>query len=241
MFQNDIPKFGEVYSYDNVTPWIARKPKQNQVMVVQSGNGLEDVKTALDFGADLLKAAEGLSDLTFGPVGTNISNTLSEVVNKNEEWKPGFAGEKHLILPTDKGLTRANFAGPGTHLEKRLARGDKGVDGPNGIDNAAKKHDIAYANAKSYKDIRMADKTFMNDVKNSTQSKAVKAAVIGAMKAKNFAEDIGVLGKDKYLTEAQKAEFSGNGLNIVEPVKQKKKLTPAELLLKKYGRNKKVY
>ncbi|CAH3179673.1 unnamed protein product [Porites lobata] len=45
--------------------------------------------------------------------------------------------------------------GPGTHLEKRLARGDPGI---NRLDKIAKAHDIDYARAKNLKDKWMADR-----------------------------------------------------------------------------------
>ena len=62
-----------------------------------------------------LEAAKALAQqvgkLATGPVGTKISNVLSEKFNKNVEWRPGFPNEAHLILPTTSGLTRANFCG----------------------------------------------------------------------------------------------------------------------------------
>ncbi|CAH3168042.1 unnamed protein product [Porites lobata] len=45
--------------------------------------------------------------------------------------------------------------GPGTHLEKRLARGDPGI---NRLDKIAKAHDIDYARAKNLKDKWTADR-----------------------------------------------------------------------------------
>ncbi len=77
---------------------------------------------------DTAKTVGGIvHGLATGRVGTTISNVLSEKFNKNPEWRPGFPGEAHLVLPTEHGLTRANFCGPGTNLTKRQARGDKGV------------------------------------------------------------------------------------------------------------------
>ena len=38
-----------------------------------------------------------------------------------------------------------HYMGPGTHLKKRLARGDQGI---NGLDRIAKAHDIDYDRAK---------------------------------------------------------------------------------------------
>ena len=47
------------------------------------------------------------------------------------------------------------YKGPGTKLEKRLARGDPGI---NRLDRIAKQHDIDYSKAKSLMDKWKADK-----------------------------------------------------------------------------------
>ena len=47
-----------------------------------------------------------------------------------------------------------NYAGPGTHLQKRLKRGDKGINRSGEI---AKMHDIAYSKAKTLQDKWKAD------------------------------------------------------------------------------------
>ena len=48
-------------------------------------------------------------------------------------------GELHLrTLPS---LKKCNYCVPGTNLEKRLARGDEGI---NRLDNVCKQHDIDY-------------------------------------------------------------------------------------------------
>ena len=46
------------------------------------------------------------------------------------------------------------YMGPGTHLEKRLKRGDKGI---NRLDRIAKQHDIDYSHAKNLQDKWKAD------------------------------------------------------------------------------------
>ena len=46
------------------------------------------------------------------------------------------------------------YAGPGTQLTKRLARGDPGI---NRLDKIAKQHDIAYSKAKNLQDKWKAD------------------------------------------------------------------------------------
>ena len=47
------------------------------------------------------------------------------------------------------------YMGPVTHLEKRLARGDPGI---NRLERIAKAHDIAYGKAKDLKDKWVADR-----------------------------------------------------------------------------------
>ena len=46
------------------------------------------------------------------------------------------------------------YMGPGTHLEKRLKRGDPGI---NRLDRIAKQHDIDYSRARSHQDKWKAD------------------------------------------------------------------------------------
>ena len=46
------------------------------------------------------------------------------------------------------------YMGPGTHLEKRLNRGDPGI---NWLDRIAKQHDIDYSRARSHQDKWKAD------------------------------------------------------------------------------------
>ena len=215
----------------------------------QSGGGISDYLSSWDQAKEILKQGTNLADeVIFGPIGTNISNTIGEYYNKNPEWKPGFSGEHHMILPTSNygsKFTRANYAGPGTHLYKRLKRGDKGVDGPNGIDEAARIHDIDYANALSGKDVRIADDKFINRVRNSSQGTLTKKAVIGAMKAKKFAEDTGILSKEYFLKpeDNQKGfgrnKKSGKNVNNMRASKLKPKKVYAAEILQKYVNNQK--
>lgn len=50
------------------------------------------------------------------------------------------------------------YCGPGTNLEKRLARGDPGI---NKLDQACKVHDIAYSTLRNSKDRRQADRALV--------------------------------------------------------------------------------
>ena len=53
------------------------------------------------------------------------------------------------------------YAGPGTTLEKRLARGDPGK---NRLDRIAKQHDIAYSYAKNLQDKWRADEDMIRSI-----------------------------------------------------------------------------
>lgn len=57
-------------------------------------------------------------------------------------------------LPIELHLPGYNFCGPGTKLEKRLKRGDNGI---NPLDEACKQHDIAYAQNSSLSHRHKAD------------------------------------------------------------------------------------
>lgn len=82
------------------------------------------------------------------------------------------------------------FCGPGTRLDKRLARGDKGI---NQLDSACKEHDIAYSQNRDNIEVRnaadrvLADKAWER-VKARDANLGEKAAVLavaGVMKAKS--------------------------------------------------------
>lgn len=53
------------------------------------------------------------------------------------------------------------YLGPGTHLAKRLRRGDPGI---NRLDRIAKRHDIAYSRARTIQDKWAADKVMVNAI-----------------------------------------------------------------------------
>jgi hypothetical protein len=189
--------------------------KEDNELLKQSGKGLEDIDNinAPDIpvnsgsnmlgviGAALQILKEG-AQLTYnaysGQTATYVKNVASKVFDKNPESRPGFVGEKHMVLPTKYGLSMANFAGPGTNLSERLSRGDTGVDGPNGIDIAAKQHDIDYSNATSLQDIHKADKAFIKKVHKSSAPSWARKFVKKAIKAKMFAEKTGFIHPSSY-------------------------------------------
>lgn len=111
---------------------------------------------------------------TFSGSGGIISSVLNKAVD---------------LLPFEAHLPGYNYCGPGTKLKKRLARGDKGI---NGLDEACKLHDIAYASHSDSENRRRADNELAERAwqrfKSSDSSVAEKAAawaVTTAMKAKS--------------------------------------------------------
>jgi hypothetical protein len=102
---------------------------------------------------------------------------ISSIVNKAVD-----------LLPFEAHLPGYNYCGPGTKLAKRLARGDKGI---NGLDEACKLHDIAYSKYKDNEHRNRADKELAERAwrrfKSSDASLGEKAAawaVTTAMKTK---------------------------------------------------------
>lgn len=92
-------------------------------------------------------------------------------------------------LPFELHIPRYHFCGPGTHLAKRLARNDQGI---NGLDRACREHDIAYSKYSDIGERNRADKILGKEAweraKSSDASFGEKIAAIGVagvMKAKS--------------------------------------------------------
>lgn len=91
-------------------------------------------------------------------------------------------------LPIELHIPGYQFCGPGTQLEKRLARGDQGI---NSLDAACREHDIAYSHHNDLTERHVADNILATKArkritaKDSTfGEKAAATAVWAAMKAK---------------------------------------------------------
>lgn len=94
-------------------------------------------------------------------IGTGL---LNSVINK---------------LPFELHIPGYNFCGPGTRLQKRLLRGDKGV---NQLDEACKQHDIAYSNTNDLSSRHKADRVLAQKafrILRSGSSLGEKAAALG--------------------------------------------------------------
>lgn len=91
-------------------------------------------------------------------------------------------------LPIELHLPGYQFCGPGTKLEKRLQRGDLGI---NRLDSACREHDIAYENSNDIEHRRKADQKLIEGAWQRAKSKDSKIgervnalAVVNLMKVK---------------------------------------------------------
>lgn len=95
-------------------------------------------------------------------------------------------------LPFEMHLPGYRYCGPGTKLEKRLKRGDMGI---NQLDEACKSHDIAYTsndiNVRRSADQELASKAWERVKNGGFGEKAAALTVAGLMKLKSGVEKVG--------------------------------------------------
>lgn len=129
-------------------------------------------------------------------VGKKPVNKKKSTRSKSTKQGRGFFDKIIDKIPVELHLPSYQYCGPGTKLEERLARGDKGI---NKLDEACKEHDIAYATYKNSSDRSIADKklgaealkrAFAKDA--SFGEKAASLLVSGMMKAKTGLSKIGM-------------------------------------------------
>lgn len=125
---------------------------------------------------DTLKRGRGIASTALSVV----SKPFGAIVNKAIDLLP-----VELHLPGGY-----QYCGPGTKLQKRLARGDPGI---NKLDQACKQHDIAYSKFGDTKNRSIADKALAEKAWQRVQSsdasigeKAAALAVTAAMKSKTI-------------------------------------------------------
>lgn len=119
-------------------------------------------------------------------------------------------------LPFELHVPGYQYCGPGTHLQKRLTRGDPGI---NPLDTACKQHDIAYTD-KNSENRSIADKVLQKEAMKRVFSKdasmgerATALAVAAAMKAKRSLAKIGGgLNKKKLKSKSKKKQVSLSSL-----------------------------
>jgi Phospholipase A2-like domain len=146
---------------------------------------------------------------------SSAANLIGSVINKGIDHLP-----VELHIPGGY-----QYCGPGTALKKRLARGDPGI---NSLDQACKKHDIAYSNSSDNKTRAQADQQLANSawevVKNPNSGLSERAAayiVTNIMKAKSVFG--GGLMKHRHCQKKRKSVIGGG-------VKKKKKKQTVKIL-----------
>jgi hypothetical protein len=100
----------------------------------------------------------------------------------------GWVTDALAKIPTELHIPGYNFCGPNTKLEKRLARGDTGI---NPLDDACLEHDVAYSSTQHESERRKADKILAEKAWKRVKSLDARLGerlsamlVTGAMKAK---------------------------------------------------------
>ena len=96
---------------------------------------------------------------------------------RKRDQRGGKLDIQKLIEKTGKEFhwSGMNFAGHGTHLEKRLNRGDRGV---NRLDEIARIHDIDYSKAKNLTDKWKANDKVIRAITNLPGKKATQERVV---------------------------------------------------------------
>lgn len=132
-------------------------------------------------------------------------------------------------LPFELHIPGYQFCGPGTKLEKRLARGDSGI---NPLDAACKVHDIAYSTHKNGPERTKADQVLSSkawkrviSTDASVGERTAALAVAAAMKAKIGAAKIGsgIHAAVKKAKKSKKMKNKGGGMRKASKVDGPKK------------------
>ena len=172
------------------------------------------------------KKGKGVKE-TFIKVVQKVNDTIDNNIEPVPEDIPLAPGEMHAkkIVRRDSKIMRQNYnyAGPGTQVERRLAQNIQPIDG---IDAAAREHDVAYTldfqkrmkrgEKVSKQQVQMADRKFVESVKQNKADNPVLATVIPPIfKAKEVAENIGALSHTAFFDPAK------NGSGVVSDIKLK--------------------
>lgn len=131
-------------------------------------------------------------------------------------------------LPFELHIPGYKFCGPGTQLQKRLARGDIPK---NLLDESCREHDIAYSQnrdnlaARHQADKVLAEKAWerAKDSSASISERAAAAAVTGIMKTKRF---VGAGHKKKKTQKKNQKKKVGLGVVMKEVKKRKFNVDP---------------
>jgi hypothetical protein len=175
------------------------------------------------------KKGKGIKE-TFVSVINKVNNSIDKNIEPVPDDVPLEPTEYHAkkIVRRDGKIKRQNynFLGPGTAVEKRLEKNIKPIDN---LDDAARDHDVIYTldfqkrmkqgQTVSKKEVQLADKRFVEKVKKNSKDNPVLAAAIPPIfKAKEIAENVGVLPHTAFFNP----KTTGSGVST-KPKKQANK------------------
>lgn len=97
-----------------------------------------------------------------------MNGNIEQNVNRSKiVGGKGFVNSLINKLPVELHIPGYQYCGPGTKLEKRLKRGDPGI---NALDKACKDHDIAYSKHKDISERRAADQVLISKAIERTKA-----------------------------------------------------------------------
>ena len=128
-------------------------------------------------GKKLAKEVLKLKDNPAGASGEKrcSGNCMARTTRRRRRRRPRASRRRRMVgrgLDVQKWLAKTGiefhwpvyqYMGPGTHLEKRLKRGDPGI---NRLDRIAKQHDIDYSRARNLQDKLKADDKMIRAINN---------------------------------------------------------------------------
>lgn len=137
-------------------------------------------------------------------------------------------------LPFEVHVPGYNYCGPGTKLEKRLKRGDQGI---NPLDEACKTHDIAYAQSSSLEHRHRADLELASAAdKRWRESKSLpeRLVALGVKKIMKYKVKRGMgMPLEKVIKAARKAVENKKKTAINKPPSNKQLISTALKAAKK--------
>lgn len=164
-------------------------------------------------------AGDYVSSEDFNNVRNGVNGVMGLIGIKNPLSATLYPGEKHaVVLSGDYKGSNYNFLGVGTRIKERMMRGDKPI---NDVDEVAYRQCVAYAKAKSSRDIRNADEVAVRGWENCRDDPAAAAVAIRSIKAKMAAEtgihiDVGLdpmlfSGPSAPIYKEEVGEIAGSG------------------------------
>jgi len=140
-------------------------------------------------------------------------------------------------LPFELHIPGYNYCGPGTKLEKRLERGDAGV---NLLDEACKQHDISYSNEKELPARHRANKVLLKNalsrIASSDASWKEKLAAMGVSAAMHGKIKLGM--GNKFYGKSKKQQFlksvRSNNINNIKAKRSSQIIMQSIKIMKDY-------